>query len=311
MKKLPSIILLNACFLLSFYNYCTESQNFYSPQQIEFLEQKAHSWANQHIPSLNPKDIQLVANTLYLSYILAFFDTQARKQTHEFLKLAWNVRQEIVHYTDTDSIINTMCNTCNTLQAIVHEHQPIWRTWQSCTKYLETEQHVHTDAFNAIALLQDQAQTIIREYVDQDQQQQSIHLALETAQQTLYKAGDMFHRVAKFYQGLIDGDTLQEVSPENKHIAVIDTASRLGSTVEEHAWNSMQEATQFAKYEAVLQEISIVIFAAYYKALYSTICSLDLNKKYLTLMFNENGFIPEEERITMLPAPEMMYAIIE
>lgn len=275
----------------------------YTPTQLKNLESAAQNWLNEHVILLPPDDIQLIANALYLSYSLSLLDGHVRQQAQETLNAAWELQQYIAYPSDNMNRLSTLQEKITTLQETVHAHNYILNMWQSCTTYIETleQSKEQSSLVHSINELQNQGRKAIQEYLEQ--KQESINASVEETKEILCKSAETFQLVAQTYQALINGDNPLLTQPDNELVAHVDIISRTGDAVTQHAWHSIQKIAHLSKYEAALQEVVKFIFVAHYKVLYDAMQTMQLDAKYMTLMFDEAGIIPEEQRIKDLQDP--------
>ncbi len=283
-----------------------------SVQELIAIDTHAKQWANTYIPQCSAQEMQLAANMLYLSYTGGLLDVRVRAQTDEMLTKLWQTRNDILAYQDTQQLLNQAKNELTLLQGITRMRYVIFKAWQACQSYIENQENnpAYSNILNALDELKEYGQEILQHYVHNDQVQRNQTIA--SAQQQFDATSTKLQLANRFYRGLARGDNIPDhIEPENIDIAIVDQTAIIAHKIEQSTWQAMQAAINVSGYQVTLEELSKLLYIAYYKALYAHMVDQDIGAKYVTFMFSPNGLIPDENRIKTLPNPEKLGYNIE
>jgi len=255
------------------------------------------TFISTQIKPLSPSEIQFFANMVYLSYALAAVDSHVRDTAQDLLEHAWNARQAALQYTDTTIDLIQLQIVAESLDHGIQTQLTILKSWKLCTTLLD-----QLDQADPLT----QAVEIFRKNVEQEikrwaaDHKNEFNAQLHQSSVTLSQAADAITLIADTYNDATKNDISASQTSGYEDIAKIINASKAAYSIEEQCENAFTTAATIARSEVDMQRVSAEIFLMYYQATYQIV--QELESKYRTIVFNDEGIIPVEKRCEMLPA---------
>lgn len=280
MKKL--ILLLSLCSLIT---------TIFASQ-----DETITTFIEQNVKPLSAEQQQFFANFVYFSCATAWTDAYVRNNVNLLLKHAWVARQAALKYDDTSNHFDNLKKIVLNVEDAVKAQQYHLKAWRVCTNMVDQFDENDPLVESIETLRDDIAQAVTNWSLAN---KESFNEKLGQASKTLRGTSDMFDLIHKTYAGFIKGDSPVSQPDVDDQITKIITCSQVGSSVGEYCHKTFTAITPITDQENSLQAVSAQAFYAYYKELYPLI--QELEPAYRTLIFNENGFIPAQDRTENLP----------
>jgi hypothetical protein len=253
-------------------------------------------WIHNEVRSLQPHQIQLLANLLLYSHRYAAIDSYMRQINHQLLlttmQLHRNMLQSIIH----NEVLVHMIDLVKKINLLAPYHQQAFKNWYACKEYVEqlddqTLSHVFEN-------LQKYAQEYTQHYVEKKQNNLSEHLKQATST-TAYSAQTL-HIVSQILQNFPhSSDTLQSIdtlwTAQEQALTTIDYTLQDLLPIFDHIEKIQTKPCQFFKY--------------CYAQLYDAFDDLQVSQEYRTQLFLENKDQLQNEQVPLPSAQHMVLGI--
>jgi len=292
MKK----ILLYALATLSFITSTVpDNDSINVPEQR--IHQAVQVFIATHAEKLNPEELQFLGNIIYFSYELTTIDTHVRDTANDLLHRAWATRNNTLNWTDNANNFQELLADLQNLHAATVRRDSIFKTWQIGTGLTCLLKDGSPLAY-AIEAFRNHTAQEVAQWASNDQT--DFNSTLAQSGTTLQEVAQLLCTVGTTYSQLEKNSSR---FTHNSAVEKVIIASQASSQVQEQCQKAFDAATMLADAEINLQVVSTEVFQVYYQAVYALLSQLD--PIYRTVLFDQNGIIPAQERNKLLPMPNL------
>lgn len=274
-------------------------------------KKQAHSWVSTYLHNDNnlmvsQENFQLIANLCYFSLQRSLNTLEAQDQAIKSLTLFWNGWQNIAQrrldpsHTLPNQIADTEKKETPELFWKLHdEHQKIGTTYTHAVNNI-----VHDSVLTSAQALKSV----------QEIRESSRAVVAQALLDVKSYLGDLFYLPKN---KKITDETVKELtSTGHKGASLLDhiwtyipqlamysfvNADKLNNEVSEEAWEILKKVQDVGiRTWQAIEEGRASFYLAHYKAILEVMAKIGLPEKYRTVLFDEHGIIPENDRTTLL-----------
>jgi len=267
----------------------------------------AQEWVHYYIEQLEPQQVQIVANILYLLYANALIDIKIRQFTIPITRLNQSVRSNITNYKNTSKDLATLKTLLDRLSHVIGARTIYNQKLSTCLEYYNKNPLLRLT--QAIVELQTYGQNSLNEFVELNYSEIS---QLLKSSSEIFNAGiQSLQSISTIHSNIANGSILESLKNNEatqKFAALISFDELLKNNViaiqnTEHILNTLDEST-----ELIQQLISsaIDIYKYHYEALYQYISSPSFDQTYARTLFGMNDLLPDEYK-SSLPHPNNVF----
>ena len=269
-----------------------------SAEKIAGIEQHAQRWINEQIIGMEPEDIQLTANLLYLLYAGSVIEYTVRSVLPTFISHAWNIRKEIDNYHTCTSEFKTFGTTANNLRMWSNMRHTILQNLQVCETYIDKQASEAVQC--ACEHIKNEGKQQLCRYATKNKQ--TLHQDIQNTLKRYHDIGEFVRTAGNMLNGLCSDYPLT-TNEQFKTIKQIESASRVADQSVQYAATINEASTHITHHMLELIQVSTIIYVSYYKAL-CEFMQQNVEPNFITCMVTPEGIIPKSLRTELLPHPE-------
>jgi|GEM_PF-3140403 len=289
------LLLISVYYALSMHAVPIERQAvLFSTEKITQVEQAAQVWIDKYVASLAYEDVQILANTIYLTYATSLLDVRLKEHTRELLFATWQLYKDVNAYEYKMIVACGVPNQVQKFQELSNAWIFIYRIWHACTEYIQqdTFKNRHSAFNNALVAFSDYTQTTINE---------SAQYARADLDTDIAGADDLIQMsqraLTRTHQGIsklkLISNALEKI---DQTLQMADILRRTGS-------HMMRFGVGLDNYKCTVVETVKMVSIIYYKQLYAWMQLHEIPVQYMMLMFDGQGIIAVEKRTESLQDP--------
>ncbi|HZW60675.1 MAG TPA: hypothetical protein VFF04_00445 [Candidatus Babeliales bacterium] len=265
----------------------------FSDKDLLLYKESADTWLSDYASQLNPKELQLVANTLYLSHQFGLIDSTVRTQAKVLLQLSSHAYIRAMASQYDNKVTEYLTPLANNFNISCQLHQSVLLEWKACIDYVDTFKDSQLE--KTISSFQDNVIEAMAMYMHTHAQDLN---EIFISNVEVIKDGDAtLNEITQAYKQLIQAQGKTSNRYEHNYIH-LDLATKLASEITRVAQNLVETTEPVFEYANKLQIIGSTLCNLYYSTLYTW---MQEHNQQPMVLFNEHGFIEEEQRNTPLP----------
>ncbi|MCK5632250.1 hypothetical protein KAH94_00715 [bacterium] len=264
-----------------------------APSAHTLTEKKIILWCDD-VTKLEHSEIHLMENILFCSKDLAEKDLRARKFGRLTQKIVQIFADQTLNPTEKKTVSSALLSKTTGIMIVVSKnYKNAYSTWEHCIKFLDSKKQ--TKLFDTlienfrIISQEETIKALIKINNDIDIVTVTVGQKVSTNCKTIYSE----------LQKLVE---LSTTSPQNKNIIFkIDALEKTSNVIAKKSNENKETMQSLLELSEKTEQITLSIIDLFYKKLSEKMISLNLPKNLTTIMFDEIGFIPENERGKQLP----------
>lgn len=264
------------------------------------LEERLATFTSIILTSLNPEDLQYLANSIFFSYMRSLLDLHLRTETDIILFSAKALHLGLNDFTLTNERISTIneflirkLQNLNTAMQCRKKHIAL------CEQCFKTEDKLQKNSALLMAI------ESFRENVDKEigvwatENKTAFDERLKECNNIFNETSQTLSMLSHTCDNLLHKRSPLPSTPENEDVNAISMAVKTESSVDTACWNTLERCLQITETVNTMAGLANVIMALYYKAVYTELAKHDM--RYRTFMYDIHGLLPEEKRTEELP----------
>jgi hypothetical protein len=267
----------------------------------------ATEWIFNLTKSLQPQDIQIASNILYLLYANSLIDIKIRQFIIPITRLNQSVRSNIINYKDTTKELTTLKTLLERLSYVIGARTIYNQKLTTCLNYYNA--HQSTTLTQSILELQTYGQNSLNKAAELNSQK--LGEFLKVSSETLGLGAQSLQDISKIHDTIARGLLPEELKNTESlaHLAALITIDELlknnyvATQNTEHVLNTLDASTESALH-IILSATEI--YKHHYEALYTYISSDDFDQSYAYTLFGMNDLLPDEYK-SLLPHPDDVF----
>jgi len=284
-----------------------QNQSFYiddHPYQKQAIE-----WTKKYILDYNgnflvhPKEMQLIANLIYLSFQRSKCTLEAQEKSLRTLESFWKGWQNIAQTRMDPSVTQPF-----TISEADKSYETIMQFWQLHDKHRQvglTYTHAVKNIVDGKSLITIYA----RDGVDAMRNQARTVIAHSLLNVKNY-VGELFYNEKKFQKILSYVNFIWDYLPKLALSSFVE-ANKTNDLVSEESWEILMKIQKIGKHTwQIIEQDRASFYLAFYKAIWHSMKKLNLEGQYFKILFDPNGPIYLGNQFDYLPNPtslEMTY----
>jgi len=243
-----------------------------------------------------PKEMQLIANLIYLSFERSLNTLQTQEQALKTLNTFWKGWQNIAQ-TRMDPSISLPYDIPE--QAKQYEHMmQFWHRHDEHRKTGLTYTHAVKNIVDGRSLITVYA----RDSVDSMRNQARSVIAQSLLNVKNY-VGDLFYSQNKFQKILSYINFIWDYLPKLALSSFVE-ANKTNDLVSEESWEILMKIQNIGTYTwKIIEQDRASFYLAYYKAIWHSMKKLNLETDYFKILFDQNGPAYIDNQFDYLPDP--------
>ncbi len=275
-----------------------------SPQEISTIEWGADQWINRYCTLMTPSQLQVVINMIYFLYAGSILEAPIKRAAVMAPRIAQAIRKKINKYDRSNielAVLKALANKLLQYDTVNHD---ITLTLRVCETYLEQHEQSGelTGVMSALEGMKSHGQEALCTYANTHQK--DITVGLKRSQQAHYSASQFFLIAGNTFAGLCSKMPLPCGSTQ-RELQRIDIATNIANQSTDYALDVIESSNSLSDHLIALTQVSKVVYAAYYNALYRFMAT-HIDKKFMTIMFDATGIIEERLLAQLLPNPTLL-----
>lgn len=269
------------------------------PIQLPTPEKLVNKWYGKHVSNLNEDELILLANLIYCQYAYMSLDSYLRHCSQCLNNAASALRTDITTASQEHPTYKQFKKLLIAIDPLLEQHHRRFSAW------FEVNEITNQPGYENVSLTVDSLGNVIQSILQQNLWQLGANLdeALAQAQQFSADAAQSLLIASQTYKRLLNGDQPAASANQNPRMAQLEAACSIIDAVQEHLQNCGQANLKVIEHAELLEETGLHIFAHCYAMVYNTLINQEISP---VMMFDEQGYIPEYQRIGILPTPQQL-----
>jgi hypothetical protein len=253
-------------------------------------------WVSLYLENMNPQELQIVANFLYVVYANAIIDVEIQKYYSPFSLITQNVH---INLSDPNNSNKELVQLKKVIEKLTTLVQVRFMYTNMLNNYLSYYNADKIDAVDqALKTLQVHASDMLYKWADETHEDFANHL--EKAANIMDQCQESMRFASGLFKSLHDGKLPFVVEEKDKSLAIINlilrstpmfmntanTATNLLNVMSDHAMQTICFGAQ--------------VYKDYYQAVHNLIMQEDFDKNYATTLFVTDDLVLAEYQ-TLLP----------
>ena len=256
----------------------------------------ASNWLTVYCQKMNPQELQVTANIIYLLYTNALIDSKIQELYSPIYRLTQVV---LINSNDPFNPNHELTTLGAQIEKLSYMTQTRFVYTQILNACLDYYNHNKTEIVDeTLKALQSHAQDFLRIWADDNSKNFITDFKIST--NIMAKNAQYFHAASNLHKGLLNGHLPFSVEEKNKSLAIIDTVVKsIPNFI--NASDKMVNALHKTTDQAMkIICIGTEIYKQYYEVIHAMITSDSYSKNYATTLFSLDGLLPEEHK-SLLP----------
>lgn len=285
-------IAVNNCIFADHFSISFDSVN------KQRIQQEAQNWS-QKVMKLEYNEIQLLANALYNCNKLSNKDLQIRRFIRLTQKMVQHIASKTLELQEQPISCETGIKAISALIEHSENYLTCYKNWKLCTDFIS--QNKQSESFDdLVEKLRTAAKEEIGTFLESNNQ--NIDNVLLKAGRKISDVGKSIFENIKFIAHLTtEKQPSRKVQNPDVLFRKIHTTSQVALNIEGYMNKGAKTAQELSTLQELLEQVSETVFTIYYQELCETIKIANIPEQYKTIIFDSNGLIPEEKRMTLLP----------
>ncbi len=301
--------------MLLFFLFCnslnsTDIHNTFTHRSLVSQEKNAlhaQQWTDYLVAYVEPENIQVVANIIYLLYANAVIDIKVRQFVIPITRLNQAIRSNIVNYKNTEKELTTLKTLLDRLSYIMSARTIYNQMLTTCLNYYN--QHQWEPLSQMILELQTYGQQSLNEFAQTNRD--ALSEVLKSSAKVFTDGVQPLQNLSKIYETIADGTMPESLKSNDSTKEIVDLViidellkSNIAATQNsEYILNTLDNST-----DIILRLIATAteIYKEHYQALYGHMFSDTFDQRYAHTLFGINDMLPQEYQ-SLLPHPDKVF----
>ncbi len=283
-------------FLIFFVFPFTYSSDFLSRNNFDSQE-----WISSYVDHMNPEEVQIVGNFLYLLYANGLIDTEIQKCYLPLAQLSQIARNNLSNPGNLNNELVQLHALTEKLSAFVRARFLYTRLLHDLLNYCDENKHDNVE--KALKALQLHAFNMLSTWAHENNQQ--FTRCLEKSSKTISDCEKSIHYVAGLHKALSAGELPFVVEDQNKPLAIMNVVLQTTPTflhTADTAANILEEVCRHAMKTICL---GAELYKEYYTTIHNIMMQESFDKKSATTFLDEYSALPNEYN-SLLPEPDLV-----
>jgi len=281
--------------LLIFFVFpCTHSSDFSSHNNFDSQE-----WISSYVNQMNPEEIQMVGNFLYLLYANGHIDAEIQTYYMPLARLSQIARNNLSDPSNLNKELVQLQALAEKLSQLVKARFLYTRLLHGFMNYCDENKCDNVE--RALKALQSHASNMLHTWSHENSA--NFAKCLEKSSKTISECEKSVHYVAGLHKALSAGELPFVVEDQNKPLAIMNVVLQTTPTflhTADTAANILEEVSSHAMKTICL---GTELYKEYYTTIHNIMMQESFDKEYATTFLDEYSLLPDEYN-SLLPEPD-------
>ncbi len=262
----------------------------------------AQAWTHLYTEQMTPEDLQITANMLYCLYSNTLIDLKIQEYFSPLSELSQIVHSNLSDPMNPNNEIAQLRVLTEKIAYLTKIRFLYTKILDNCLNHYNKNHIVIVD--DALKALQLYAADSLREWADNNNQFFIEHL--ENSARVIAECAQSIHSASNTHKALSHEIFPFIVDEKDKSLALINVILRSTPTFMNAAYTTMNTLNNICNDAMKTICFGAHVYKQHYQAVYEIITAESFDKKYATLLFHEQGILPEEY-IVLLPDADHVF----
>jgi hypothetical protein len=263
----------------------------------------SQEWGSQCSQYMNPQELQLTANILYLLYANAVIDSKVQQFFTPISRLTQAIISDMTdHKKNPSENLATLRKLADRLALITGTRVIYTEMLNVCLSHYDKNQIAIINS--ALENLQLHAQDVLRTHAHETTEKTNAYL--KKSEKILADSAQLFAAASGFHKGLSEGSLPFESTEENKPLMIIDALLQGTHMLIQNTDAITNTLNDTCDHAMKIICVGTELYKQHYNALYTIITAPSFDKHYAKTMFSMHGLLPEEYT-SPLPHPDHVF----
>ena len=248
--------------------------------------------------SITSAEMQLLSNLFLCAIQYAQQDLHYNQLLRKLIILLETTKQNSTHSEENNIIfLKKFIKFCQRLINIKQKRDHALYCWHAATAYLDQPNQMYVS--NIMRDIAQERLTLLNTSLENNNSE--FESLLITLQNSITRSASQTNSWGNCIQALMDGTLPFNKESDYKALGKLEQINSIMSGVGKELLNLTKNNSSFTDYYEYFLTLSKSIDTFYYEALYEWMIKKSYDPIFCTIMFNDNGLIPENQRIQPLP----------